>query len=177
MKLTALVVKNAKTTERPLKLFDGGGMYLLVKPNGARYWRLDFRINGRYKTLSLGTYPDVGLADARAKREEARQLVAQGIDPSAQRKAIKATKAKQSVNTFEIIAREWLEKQSAQWVSSHAVRNKQRLESYIFPLLGNKPITDITVFFIKSNKFSSINSLPLALSLSVVNKLLRRNIL
>ena len=144
MKLTALVVKNAKTTAGPLKLFDGGGMYLLVKPNGARYWRLDFRINSKYKTLSLGTYPDVSLADARLKREEARRLISQDIDPSAQRKAMKETKTKQGVNTFEIIAREWLEKQADRWVQSHAVRNKQRLESYIFPLLGSKPITDIT---------------------------------
>jgi len=144
MKLTAATVKNAKSGSKPAKLFDGSGMYLFVKPNGSKYWRLDFRINGKYKTLSLGTYPEVSLADARSKREQARQLLSQGINPSDQRKAIKAVKTKQSVNTFEIIAREWLEKQSSHWVPTHADRNKRRLERHIFPLLGTKPITDIT---------------------------------
>lgn len=147
-KLSAALVKNEKAKDKPVKMFDGYGMYLFIKPNGkpqgAKYWRLDFRINGKYKTLGLGKYPELSLADARLKRNEARQLIAQGIDPSAQRKAIKAVKAKHSVNTFEIIGREWLEKQSSHWSPSHADRNKRRLECHIFPLLGSKPITDIT---------------------------------
>ena len=148
MKLTAAFIKNVKADEKPKKYFDGNGMYLFVKPNGTskgvKYWRLDFRSNGKYKTLGLGIYPDVSLVDARSKREQARQLLSQGIDPSAQRKAIKAVKAKHSINTFEIIGREWLEKQSQHWVPSHADRNKRRLECHIFPLLGSKPISEVT---------------------------------
>lgn len=149
MKLSIGTVKNAKAEAKPRKLFDGGGMYLYVKPKPkdankpTKYWRIDFRVNGKYKTLSLGTYPDVSLADARKKREEIRQLIAQGIDPSVQRKAIKAVKTEQNTNTFEIIGREWLEKQSTSWVPSHAERNKRRLEKYIFPLLGAKSIAEI----------------------------------
>lgn len=111
MKLTAAAVKNAKADAKPMKMFDGGGMYLFVKPNGSKYWRIDFRVNGKYKTLGLGIYPDVSLADARARREQTRQLITQGIDPGAQRKAIKAVKIQQGINTFEIVGREWLEKQ------------------------------------------------------------------
>jgi integrase len=148
MKLTAAFVKNVKAESKPKKYFDGNGMYLFVKPNstpyGAKYWRFDFRNNGKYKTLGLGTYPDMSLADARIEREKARQIVKEGVDPSAQRKAIKAVKIGQSVNTFEIIAREWLVTQSLHWVLSHATRNTRRLECHIFPLFGAKPIIEIT---------------------------------
>lgn len=148
MKLTNAFIKNVKAEDKPKKYFDGYGMYLYVKPNGSpkgvKYWRFDFRVNGKYKTLGLGTYPDVSLVEARSERERARQQLSQGIDPSAQRKALKAVKTTNSVNTFEIIGREWLEKQSLHWVPSHADRNKRRLECHIFPLIGDKPITEIT---------------------------------
>ncbi|MHB1221272.1 MAG: tyrosine-type recombinase/integrase [Gammaproteobacteria bacterium] len=148
MKLSAAFVKNVIPEDKPKKYFDGYGMYLFVKPNGkpkgVKYWRLDFRIDGKYKTLGLGISPKVSLVDARKKRDQARQLIDQNIDPCAQRKATKASRTTQGMNTLEIVAREWLEKQTKHWVPSHAERNTRRLESYIFPLLGNKPIVDIT---------------------------------
>ena len=101
--LTEKAVQAAKAADKPEKLFDGGGLYLLVNPQGSRLWRLKYRIHGKEKLLAIGAYPDVSLKRAREKRDEARRLLADGIDPSAQRKAEKLADA----NTFEAIAREW----------------------------------------------------------------------
>lgn len=90
MALTELQVENAEASDKPLKLSDGGNMYLLIQPNGAKYWRLDYRCAGKRKTLAIGVYPDVTLADARTRREEARNLLANGIDPSAAKHVQKA---------------------------------------------------------------------------------------
>src|SRR5579863_8065643 len=97
--LTDIQVRSAKPQRRPKKLSDGGGLYLLVDRNGGRYWRYNYRFNGRQKTLALGVYPDVGLAKARTRHRKARERLAEGIDPSADRRA--------SGTTFEAVAREW----------------------------------------------------------------------
>src|ERR1044072_442400 len=103
--LTEAGIRAVKPTEKAFKLFDSGGLYLLVNPNGSRWWRLKYRGAGREKLLSLGVYPDVPLKRAREKRDEARRLVADGIDPSAQRQAVKAAER----DSFEAVAREYFE--------------------------------------------------------------------
>ena len=99
-------VFRAKPRENPYKSFDGGGLHLLINPSGSRLWRLTYRVDGREKSLSFGTYPEVSLKDPRDRRDDARRLLRQGIDPGAQKKAEKAAAAE----TFEAIAREWFEK-------------------------------------------------------------------
>ena len=108
MPLTDTRIRNAKPKPRPYKLSDGGGMYLLVTPDGARYWRMDYRFAGKRRTLALGVYPDLSLSDARARREEARRSLAQDIDPGVAKKARKRAAKFASENTFEAIAREWI---------------------------------------------------------------------
>jgi hypothetical protein len=110
MPLTDVAVRNAKPSVKPTKLADGGGLYLLLKPNGAKWWRLDYRFAGKRKTLSMGVYPEVGLKVARDKRDEARRLLADGIDPGENRKIQKAARYERSENSFEVVAREWFAK-------------------------------------------------------------------
>ena len=109
MPLTDTAIRTAKSSEKPYKLADEKGLFLLVNPNGSKWWRLKFRVDGKEKLLSLGTYPDVGLKDARAKRDEARKMLADGVDPGENRKAQKASKSERAANSFEVICREWLE--------------------------------------------------------------------
>ena len=145
--LTAVEVKEAKYQEpgqKPRRLSDEKAMYLLITDK-AKYWRLDYRIDGKRKTLALGVYPEVSLADARKARDEARALVRQGVDPCNERKVSKALRLESGANTVESIAREWYErKHRYEVVESHAARNLARLEGYIFPSLGNLPITGVT---------------------------------
>lgn len=140
--LTALAIRNAKPGDKPLR--DGGGLYLLIQAGGRHLWRFDYRHQGKRKTLSFGVYPDTGLADARVKREEARKLVAAGIDPGEQRKATKAAGIERSANSFEVVAREWFAKQKPGWVDGHANKVLLRLENDLFPWLGKRPIADVT---------------------------------
>ena len=111
MPLSDAAIRRAKPADKPQKLSYGGGLYLLVQPTGGRYWRLKYRFGGKEKLLSLGTYPDTGLADAREGRSQARKLLAAGIDPSEQRKAAKAAGVERTANSFAVIAEEWLAKQ------------------------------------------------------------------
>ena len=143
MPLTDTAIRNAKPREKPYKLSDERGMYLLVRESG-KYFRFDYRFLKKRKTLALGVYPDVPLADARAKREDARKLIAKGIDPSVQKKKEKAKKDEMSNNTFEIIARKWFRKMSNVWSEKHAEKVIGRLELNIFPFIGNRPIKLIT---------------------------------
>lgn len=136
MPLSATAIKNAKSTTKPLKLFDGGGLFLLVNPNGSRWWRFKYRFAGKEKLLSLGTFPDVSLKDARDRRDAARKQVASGIDPSEHRKAEKATAVSSAANSFEVIAREWFAKYSPNWAAGHSVKIIRRLERDIFSLVG-----------------------------------------
>lgn len=144
MPLTDVAIRKAKPADKPLRLFDGGGLYLEVAPAGGKWWRLKFRHGGKEKRLSLGTYPDTGLSDARAKRDAARKLLAAGVDPGEERKAAKAAGEDSAANSFEVVAREWHAKQSATWVELHASRIMLRLENDIFPWLGKKPIAAVT---------------------------------
>lgn len=142
MALTDVKIRNAKAPNKQVKLFDGGGLFLLVVPAGGKLWRLKYRYEGKEKLLALGTYPEISLADARQRRDEARQQIAQGIDPSALKKAQKqATTADKE--TFEIIAREWHNRQSSVWVPAYSDKMIKSLERSIFPWLGQRPITEI----------------------------------
>jgi integrase len=145
MTLTAVEIKNVKPLEKPLKLSDGGGLYVLVSPTGSKYWRLDYRFKGKRKTLAIGVYPAVTLLKARERREAARKLLADGIDPSENRKADKCTvKTDQAANSFESIARDWYANRSQTWAASHGEKIIQRLQRDVFPWLGARPITTIT---------------------------------
>lgn len=144
MKLSEVAVRKAKPKEKPYKKADGGGLYLQVMPTGAKYWRLKYRIGGKEKRMALGVYPDVTLAKARERREAARKLLADGIDPSAEKQAQKAAKVEQAENSFEVIAREWFAKYSPNWRASHSDKILTRLEQNIFPHIGNHPISEIT---------------------------------
>ncbi|MFL9926276.1 integrase arm-type DNA-binding domain-containing protein [Herbaspirillum lusitanum] len=142
--LKDLQVKNAKPKDKSYKLSDGGGLYLLITPAGSKGWRLKYLYQGKEKLISLGTYPEVGLQEARKKRESNKELLANGTDPSGNRKAKKLADIEQAANSFEAIAREWLVKNRDGWVKSHYEKIAARLENDVFPYLGNKPIATIT---------------------------------
>jgi len=140
--LTPSAVTNAKPRAKPYKLADERGLFLLVRSNGSRWWRFKYRRPGTHKEnlLSLGVYPDVSLRKARERRDEARRLLADGIDPGDKRKAEQAAGAE----TFEAIAREWFAKYSPNWAPGHSSKIIRRLELDVFPWIGGKPIVSIT---------------------------------
>ncbi|MCP9761138.1 DUF4102 domain-containing protein, partial [Aquitalea sp. S1-19] len=144
MPLTDTACKNAKSNDngKPAKLTDEKGMHLLVNCIG-KYWRLSYRFDGKQKTLALGIYPEISLKDARNRRDEARRLLAEGIDPGINRKVQKATKAQQAENSFEVIAREWFSKYLPTWTAGHADKTMRRFERDIFPWIGKRPIAQI----------------------------------
>ena len=144
MPLTDTAIRNAKPRVTPYRLADERGMYLEVAPAGGKWWRLKYRIGGKEKRLSLGVYPDVSLAVARERRDAARKLVADGVDPSENRKAQKAAKTERAANSFETIAREWYAKFAPGWVTGHGDKIIRRLERDIFPWVGEKPIAEVT---------------------------------
>lgn len=137
--LTDTTIRNTKPSEKDCKLFDGGGLYLLVRANGSRLWRFKYRIEGREKLISLGQYPDVPLRAARERRDEARRLLATSIDPSAKRKAERTARS----DTFEAIAREYLELKSKSLAARTRERRIGRLETLVFPFIGKLRITSI----------------------------------
>jgi integrase len=143
MPLTDTAIRNAKLQNKQYKLTDEKGMYVLVNKAG-KYFRLDYRFAGKRKTLALGVYPDVTLAESREKRYDARKLITNGIDPGQVRKVKKSIQIEQTENSFEAIAREWHGKYSSKWADSHAKKLIRRLELYIFPWLGSRPIAEIT---------------------------------
>jgi integrase len=136
-------IRNAKPTRKPFKLSDGGGMYLLITPDGARYWRLDYRFSGKRRTLALGIYPIVSLLNARSRREAARALLAKDIDPGVAKKATKRIAKLTSENTFEAVAREWISNQRNRLAIRYMALLLARLEADVFPQIGSRPITDI----------------------------------
>ncbi|ELE7696543.1 DUF4102 domain-containing protein, partial [Escherichia coli] len=119
MKLTVRQVETAKPKEKPYKLADGGGLYLLVNPNGKRYWRLKYRSLGKEKLLAIGVYPDVSLAEARSKREDAKRTLSAGNDPSLERKIEKLSRQQDAENSFEAITREWYQRRYDRWSVSY----------------------------------------------------------
>ena len=144
MALTDTAVRTAKPTDKPYKLADEKGMYLLVNPNGSKWWRLKYRFLGKEKLLSLGVYSDVSLKDARVKRDAARTLLANGVDPSLNRQVQLAAKVERSENSFETVAREWIAKTSPKWKISHGSNISRRLEKDVFPWIGGRAIAEIT---------------------------------
>ncbi len=143
MPLTDTAIRNAKPREKQYKLYDEKGLYVLVKKAG-KYFRLDYRFGGKRKTLALGVYPDVKLVEAREKRDDARKMIANGIDPGQARKVQKSIQIEQTENSFEAVAREWFIKHSQSWAESHSKKIIRRFELYIFPWLGSRPISEIT---------------------------------
>jgi len=148
-------LKEAATSGKPKRVSDGGGLYLEARPTGAGWWRLRYFVGGKEGMLSLGTYPDVSLKSARVKRNEAREMVAAGGDPSAARKVEKVEHARQrdaqaladaglpGPGTFENTAREWHEYSKAQWSPRHAVKVLALLENDLLPFIGARPLADI----------------------------------
>ena len=143
-KLTAVAVKSAKPGNSPIRMFDGGGMYLEVQPSGSKWWRHKFRFGGKEKLLSLGVYPEIGLAEARKRRQEARDLLARGIDPSVVRKAQRTARTTPAADSFEAVAREWLAAKSSGWSADHATRTLLRMENNVFPWIGAQHINSVT---------------------------------
>lgn len=144
MPLTDKTIRNAKPGPKPAKLADERGLYLEVTPAGGKWWRFRYRFGGREKLLSMGTYPDTGLAQARERRDEARKRLADGIDPGEHRKATKAMRAERAANSFEAVAREWYAKMAPTWAASHGDKVIRRLERDVFPWLGGVPVADVT---------------------------------
>ena len=144
MPITDVLIRNAHPSGRSLRLFDGGGLYLEVAPSGSKYWRLKYRYAGREKRLALGVYPETGLKLARERRDDARKLLANGVDPSAARIAQKNSIKTAAANTFEPLAREWFATHKTSWVASHAAKNWHRIEKNLLPWLGKRPVTEIT---------------------------------
>jgi integrase len=144
MALTDSAIRKQKPSTKPLRLFDGAGLYLEIAPNGGKWWRFKYRFAGKEKRVSFGVYPAVSLKRARELRDEARKQVAAGIDPGEHRKAQKAAREARGANTFEVVAREWYAKHSTNWAESHASKIIARLERDVFPWIGSRPIAEIT---------------------------------
>ena len=140
MKLTNTQVKNAKPKVKAYKLTDGEGMYLLVHPNGSKYWRLNYRFQAKQKTLALGVYPLISLAEAREARNEAKTHIAKGIDPNELKKEVALESAPET--TFEFVARQW-HAANKTWTADHRARVLRSLEKDIFPYLGNKQVSEL----------------------------------
>lgn len=143
MPLSDAAIRKAKPSAKPLRMFDASGLYLEVAPAGGKWWRLKYRFAGKEKRLSLGVYPDVGLKEARERRDAARKLLAESVDPSQHRKQLRATKAERAANNFEAVAREWFGKYSPNWATSHADKMIRRFERDVFPWIGARPIAEI----------------------------------
>lgn len=144
MALSDAKVRNAKSRAKPYKITDGEGLYLLVAPSGSKYWRFKYRIGGKEKLLALGVYPEVSLSDARERRIQARKASAAGRDPADAKRESKLIAARKANNAFEVVAREWFEKREHEWAKSSARTAKIRLEGYLIPKLGSRPIAEIT---------------------------------
>jgi integrase len=144
MPLTDIACKNAKPKDKPYKLADGGGLHLLVKPTGGRYWRMKYRFGGKEKLLAFGTYPDTSLAEAREQRQKARKLLDADTDPGQAKKEAKQRVIERQAQTFELVARDWHANKLSTWHVSTARALLRRLEIDIFPQIGDMPIGDIT---------------------------------
>ena len=143
MPLTETRIRNAKPDKTPYKLADELGMYLLIKPDGARYWRLKYRFAGKEKLLALGVYPAVKLAEARDRRDEAKRQLRDKKDPGAERKADKLHKKHAAANSFQAVAEEWIAKKRNVWDAGHAHQVETSLENNLYSEIGTRPITEI----------------------------------
>lgn len=141
MALTDIKVRTTKPSDKPFKLTDGRGMHLLINPNGSKYWRLQYRFGGKQKVLALGVYPMVSLGEARRKRDEAKKLVSDGIDPSEKKKADKIEQSE--ALTFEAVARDWHTACKRKWSDSHSERVLKSLEDNLFSSIGQRKIAEL----------------------------------
>ena len=140
--LTDMKVQKAKAKDKPFSLFDGGGLYLLVTSSGGKLWRFKYRFDKKEHKLAFGSYPEISLSDARRRRDDARRLLANNVDPGVVRKAQKQTKI-EDTETVEVIAREWHEKFKSKWTEGHALKLMRSLELDVFPWIGTRPIKEI----------------------------------
>jgi integrase len=144
MALTNIQVKQAKAQDKPYKLADGKGMYLYVTTKSQKYWRLDYRFGGKRKTLALGVYPDISLADARAKCNDAKKQISNDLDPNDTKRIAKVTKTQSQENSFKALALEWFAQRQSPWSESHRERVDRMLHKELFPQLGRRPVGEIT---------------------------------
>ena len=140
--LTDMKVSKAKAKEKSIALFDGGGLFLLVTSSGGKLWRFKYRYDGKQKLIAFGAYPEISLLDARRRRDDARRLLANNVDPGVVRKAQKQAKI-EDTETVEVIAREWHEKFKSKWTEGHAIKIIHALERDVFPWIGTRPIKEI----------------------------------
>jgi len=171
MALTDKSVKQAKAKSSDYKIADESGMYLLVKTNGSKYWRLKYRFNGKEKVLALGVYPDVSLKAARIKRDDARRLLTAGVDPSKTRQEEKQSAKLKTTNTFEALANEWWEQKKGDWTKDHADRVLDSLKADMFPEIGNQPVTEIPPQLV----VAALRKVESRGALDVANRLLQRS--
>ncbi|VBG98853.1 tyrosine-type recombinase/integrase [Burkholderia pseudomallei] len=143
MPLTDTAIRNAKPADKPVRLFDGGGLYLEIAPSGGKWWRLKYRFGGKEKRYSLGVYPEVTLATARKKRDEAREKLAAGIDPGEAKKAEKRASLLAAANSFEVVARGWIDERKTTVEPAQHAKTLARMENDVFPWLGKRPIAEI----------------------------------
>lgn len=167
MALTDIKVRTAKPTDKQYKLTDGNGMHLLVHPNGSRYWRLQYRFGGKQKMLALGVYPEVSLADARTRRDEARKLLANGIDPGDKKKNDKIEQ--EEARTFEQLAVEW-HATNKKWSEEHSRRVLKSLEDNLFPAIGKRNIAELKT----RDLLAPIKAVELSGRLEVASRLQQR---
>ena len=170
MKLSDAAVKKAKPEDKAYRMADGEGMYLEVAPNGSKYWRLKYRHAGKEKRLALGVYPEISLKDARGKREDARKLIAKGIDPSEAKQAQNRENKIAAANTFEAVAREWVENRSNDWTAGHKALTLKTLEQDAFPTLGRRPIAEIS----SSELLATVRAIEKRGALEIANRVLQR---
>ena len=149
MPLNDRQIKHSKPKDKPYKLTDGNGLYLHITPAGGKLWKLDYAIDGKRKTLSIGKYPHLSLVEAREAAENARKMKAQGIDPSQAKQQAKAERKAALLNTFEHIARDWHQNNISRWKPNHAQRIMRYLEQDVFPHIGSSPIQELRVAHIK----------------------------
>ncbi|WP_186247293.1 tyrosine-type recombinase/integrase [Burkholderia gladioli] len=164
MPLTDVAVRAAKPREKSYKLADGQGMYLEVMPNGSKYWRLKYRVDGKERRVALGVYPAVTIVAARKARDEVKEQLRAGLDPSHEKKLAKLQRGLDRANSFEPIAREWHEQRKGAWSDRHAERVMKLLERELFPSLGTRPIGQISAPELLAiiRKIESRNALELA---------------
>lgn len=144
MPLTDTAIRKAKPQDKPYKLADGGGMYLLINPNAAKLWRFKYRYAGKEKLLAFGGYPDLSLADARTRREEAKKLLADGIDPGEVKRIEKQQREIVSSNSFEAVARDWFDRHLSKKAESTKAKVTSRMERFVLPYIGKRPISELT---------------------------------
>jgi integrase len=144
MPLTDTRIRTAKATTKPYKLTDSGGLYLEVRPSGAKLWRYRYRIAGKENQFALGDYPATGLAEARVDRDKARKLVKTGIHPAHNREALKVAQIAEGANTFEAVAREWIAKRKAKWTPYYLKQVENCLKTDVYPYIGALPIRSVT---------------------------------